>query len=258
MAVHKVPQDVEAEDKFLGPLSFKQFLFFGGALITGFLMFQIVTSGVGFLAILILPIFAVCVIMAFPWTKDQPTELWLASRIRFLLVPRKRIWDQDDVKDLVTITVPKREVHIYSDGLSQTQVKSRLNALANVIDSKGWAVKNPVVPSQTQTDRLAHGTMATTNPTAQLDEPDPYDDHSSAIAQHFESMIQESQEKHRDATREKMNQALHGGGQVIEPGTASTNASSPWFLQQGHINDAGMSKFNTTFEESLEIGRAHV
>jgi hypothetical protein len=27
MAVHKVPQDVEADDKFLGPLSFKQFLF---------------------------------------------------------------------------------------------------------------------------------------------------------------------------------------------------------------------------------------
>ena len=27
MAVYKVPQDVEAEDKLLGPFSFKQFIF---------------------------------------------------------------------------------------------------------------------------------------------------------------------------------------------------------------------------------------
>jgi len=48
MAVYKVPQDVEADDKFLGPLSFKQFLFAGGALISGYLTFLVVGSGGAF------------------------------------------------------------------------------------------------------------------------------------------------------------------------------------------------------------------
>lgn len=246
MAVHKVPQDVEAEDKFLGPLTFKQFLFFGGALITGFLMYQLVVSGVAFLVVLILPFFAICVTLAFPWTKDQPTELWLASRIRFLLVPHRRIWDQDDIKELVTITVPKREIHVFSDGLNQNQVESRLNALANVIDSKGWVMQG----GTPQTDRLANGTITNISPVSQLDADDPYDDQSSNIAQHFQSMMQDSQQRRMQNTRAMMNQAVTEQQQVVAAAQAPA-ANSPWFLQQGHFNNAGMTKFNEDFEASL-------
>lgn len=251
MAVHKVPQDVEAEDKFLGPLSFKQFLFFGGALISLFLIYQVIIIGLPFLIIAILPFLIVCVTLAFPWTKDQPTELWLASRIRFMLVQRKRIWDQDDVKELVTITVPKREAHIYSDGLSQAQVKSRLNALASVIDSKGWAVKDTTPgDAPAPTDRLVTNTSTIVNPMAQHDEPDPFDDNSSTIAQQFDTMIQKSEEKRRQSTRDMVEQALHSQGPTVSP-TQAAPANNPWFLQQSPTNDAGMSKFKPGFEDSL-------
>src|SRR5579884_3684250 len=43
---------------------------------------------------------------------------------------------------MVTITAPKYEAPVLTDGLSQTEVKSRLQALANTIDSRGWAIKN--------------------------------------------------------------------------------------------------------------------
>jgi hypothetical protein len=70
-----------------------------------------VTKGIWPVAIVFLPFFIFFTALAFPWSKDQPTEIWLASRIRFFLVPHKRIWNQTGMKDLVTITVPKREVH---------------------------------------------------------------------------------------------------------------------------------------------------
>ena len=44
MAEHKVPQDVEAEDKLIGPFSFRQFVYLMVAVGAGFLAF--VLSGV--------------------------------------------------------------------------------------------------------------------------------------------------------------------------------------------------------------------
>ena len=35
MAQYKVPQDVEAEDKLIGPFSFRQFIYLGVAVLTG-------------------------------------------------------------------------------------------------------------------------------------------------------------------------------------------------------------------------------
>jgi len=163
MAQYKVIQDVEAEDKFVGPFTFKQFLFALAAMVLGYIMFFFVSSGFGLLAIPIAPFFLGLVAFMVPWTKDQPTELFLASRIRFLFMKRKRLWDQSGVRDLVQITVPKKEVHYYSDGLPQDQVRSRMSALTTVVDSRGWAVKNVSKPS----DRLVQGATPTTQQTAE-------------------------------------------------------------------------------------------
>lgn len=204
MAVYKVIQDVEAEDKFLGPLTFKQFLLGGGAGIAGYLIFYFITREIWFMVALLLPVFLFFAILAFPWSKDQPTELWLAARIRFLLVPRTRIWDQSGAKDLVQITVPKREVHIYSDGLNQEQVRSRLNALASVVDTRGWAVKNlsTSTTNNVDSDRLIVGTsQAPSESDAILSSTvDIMDEQVNPVAKQFTSMIQQSEDKHREET----------------------------------------------------------
>lgn len=251
MAVHKVPQNVEAEDKFLGPLSFKQFLFFGGSLISAFIMYQLSVSPVPYLAVIFLPFFIVCIMLAFPWTPDQPTELWLASRIRFMLVPRKRIWDQDDVKNLVTITAPKREVHVYTDGLNQEQIRSRLAALANVIDSKGWAVKNLNVGSQTQTDRLVSTIATPQRSMKSMDVADPLDEQQSGIGQNLTAMIQQSEERRRQQTRQLVDQALHSPAPPPPPPNRQVSGD-PWFLQSTQFNSSAPANMQPTAQPSSE------
>jgi len=242
MAVYKVPQDVEAEDKFLGPLTFKQFLFGGGVIITGYIMFLMVTRGAAIFTIIILPFFLAFLALAFPWGKDQPTEIWLAGRFRYMFFPRKRIWDQSGAKDLVTITVPKREEHIYSDGLEEDEVKSRFDALASVVDSRGWAIKNIVEAQKQTTDRLAGGSVIdppVKDTSSIAHAKDVYDNVSSPLPNQFESMIQESETTRRQATLDMVDEALQSqqGQSLPQVPTASTvqPAAQPanrWFDHQ--------------------------
>ena len=228
MAVHKVPQDVEADDKFFGPLTFKQFIFGGVTLVLGYGTFYTFTNGIIPIALVLLPFFLGFGALTVPWSKDQPTEIWLASRIRFFIVPHKRIWNQSGIKDLVTITAPKREAHIYTDGLTQDQVRSRFSALASVVDTRGWAVKSalapvsPLMASPTgsmplqqpaiTSDRLvaASADSSVVERTQMVENTqDIMDDRQNPIAQQFNTLIEKSTEKHRQDTLAMIQQARH-------------------------------------------------
>lgn len=259
MAVHKVPQDVEADDKFLGPLSFKQFLFFGGMAICGYLSFLTITRVWPVSIVFIIPtlLFAV---LAFPWSKEQPTELFLASRIRFLIKPRKRIWDQSGVKDLVNITVPIREAHIYSDGLSQGEVRNRMSALATMVDSRGWAVKN-VTGRISESDRLINPvTTVPDEKTVILNSTqDIFDESSGTIAKQFDNMIEQSEQQHKSETLKLVDDARKAVAvnpdipESVKPSKKSPktpdqkNNQDFWFLhQQPQPSDPSLATFQTS------------
>ena len=142
MATYKVIQDIEAEDKLVGPLTLRQFIYACIAAVCAYLSFLAVAKGLSLLLIITIPPMSFTGFFAFPWGRDQPTEVWALAKIRFFLKPRRRIWDQSGVKDLVTVTAPKRPVQVLTDGLSPDQVQSRLVALASTLDTRGWAVKN--------------------------------------------------------------------------------------------------------------------
>jgi len=158
MATYKVIQDVEAEDKLLGPLTLRQFIYAGVTALCLWLSFLSLAKGVPFALIFFIPIALVSGFLAFPWGRDQPTEIWALARLNFILKPRKRLWNQGGQQNLVTITVPKRVEKNYTDGLSQTEVRSRLNALATTLDSRGWALQeqrqDAVQTQQSEDDRL--------------------------------------------------------------------------------------------------------
>jgi len=230
VATYKLIQDVEAEDKILGPLTLRQFVF---GLITAFLLyinFIIVTKGAAFLLVLFLPPAILTGFFAFPFKGDQPTEVWALAKIRFLFKPRLRIWNQSGVKDLVTINVPKRVIKVYTDGLSQTEVQSRLRTLADTIDSRGWAIKNVndssfVSPSVfgASEDRLIDlGSVpmqVTDDPTSPSE--DMLDVANSPIARQFADMITQTSQAHRQALVDELNN-------TTEP--VINNASTPWFM----------------------------
>lgn len=233
MATYKVIQDIEAEDHILGPLSLRQFIY---ALIAAFCFYMcyiVATKHAAFLMALFLPPGLFCAFFAFPFGQDQSTEIWALAKIRFFFKPRKRIWDQSGVKDLVTVTVPRKVEVRRTDGLSQNEVRSRLTALANTIDSRGWAVKDVdvnlysrpgLLPSDTESDRLI-GTGAIPQPVPTYDihaADDILDAQNNPIAQQFDQMINASNQAHRQQLMGLMNQSTT---QPTPP--AQTNQ---WFL----------------------------
>ena len=229
-------QDIEAEDHILGPLSLRQFIF---ALVTAFLLyinFLLFTKHVQFLMIIFLPPAVFTGFFAFPFGGDQPTEVWALAKIRFLFKPRRRIWDQSGVKELVTVTVPKKIERHLTNGLTQTEVKSRLSALANTIDSRGWAVKNVNINMyanpgsyQEASDRLIDlSTLPREVPNYDVQASDDImDEQNNPIAQQFDTMINASTQAHHQQLINQMNAATP----APVPATPAAPADY-WFLNQ--------------------------
>jgi hypothetical protein len=216
MATYKVLQDVEAEDKLVGPLTLRQFIYACIAAICLYLSFISFTKHVTFLLAIFLPIASVFAFFAFPWGKDQPTEIWALAKIRFLIKPRRRIWDQSGIKELVTVTVPKTIEHHLTNGLNQEEVVSRLQALAHTIDSRGWAIKNVNVnlataasgPQIEASDRLVAASSLPQEVVSIDVRPsdDILDEFANPIAQQFQTMITASSTAHRNQLIAQMQQ----------------------------------------------------
>jgi hypothetical protein len=208
MATYKVLQDIEAEDKLIGPLTLRQFIYAGISAVFFYLSFLVATNGAIFVVALFLPVAAVFGFLAFPWGRDQPTEVWALAKLRFMLKPRRRIWDQSGAKELVTITVPKKVAVNYTNNLSQDEVQSRLRALATTIDTRGWAIKNSGFNiSAPDSDRL----VAPTAGPKQVDDvsvtaaDDMLDEQNNAGAKRLQTMINQSSKDRRDKIVEGLN-----------------------------------------------------
>lgn len=122
-----------------------------------------------------------------------------------MIFSKKRIWDQEGIEHLVTITVPKKVEKHYSDGLSGSEVKSRLKTLANTMDTRGWIVKN-VTPgnrsfvNQDNPDRLLEiqktpedEALATIKPASDVLNTSVV----NPIAANLSSMVDEAELQHR-------------------------------------------------------------
>jgi hypothetical protein len=236
MSTYKVIQDIEAEDHILGPLTLRQFIYALIAVFFLYLSFICLTKHAAFLIIFLLPPAIFTGFLAYPFGKDQPTEVWALAKIRYLIKPHRRIWDQSGVKELVTITVPKKIEIQRTNGLSQNEVKSRLEALASTIDSRGWAIKNVNVnmyaPQTTaqlpdDSDRLI---SIESLPQAVPDydvraADDILDEKSNPLAQHMDQMISASTAAHhQDIINE-----LQAVGQPVP--AAGPGQATAWFTQ---------------------------
>lgn len=216
MATYKVIQDIEAEDKFVGPLSLKQFVFAMGGAFFGYLcVWGSANIGVWVLA-LFLPPSLFGFFMAVPWSSTQPTEVWVLAKMQFILKPKKRIWDQAGLQDLVTITAPKKIEKALTKNLSQTEVKSRLKALAETIDSRGWAVKNSTLQEAVDYDAVSDRLISADSVPQSVPEvdvnsiPDMYDISSSSKSPAFDQMIASKDEERKVQLADRMERIRRG------------------------------------------------
>jgi len=222
MAVYKVIQDIEAEDRLLGPLTFKGLIYAGIAVMCGFINVKMLQAGLPMpfklplIIIFMLPMLLFG-LLASPIGRDQPTEVWLLSRLRFFLKPRLRVWSQSGILELVTVTAPKKITHQLTKGLTQNEVNSRLQALAATLDSRGWAVKNVAVNlnnepgylADSQTDRLIESNNVVQEvPAVNVHAADDIlDADNNPTAQKFKAMMDESELKRKQALADRLNAA---------------------------------------------------
>lgn len=195
MSVYKVPQDVEAEDKLLGPFSFRQFIFLVIAIASGAMAY-----GLGVvllpLALIPLPIMLFFGALALPLRKDQPMEVYLAAVISFILKPKKRLWQPDGIEYLVEVVTPKTEEKTYGNGYSQEEVQRRLSYLSNLVDSQGWSIRGVNNPnSSMQADLYNEAQTA-----------DDFLDESGTTAQNISNLINQADIQRRQTMLQRMTQ----------------------------------------------------
>lgn len=186
MAQYKVPQDVEAEDKLIGPFSFRQFIYLGIAALG-------IVVGVGLwhlfpgLIIIPLPFVALFLVLALPLRKDQPMETYLTAVIRFYLKPRKRLWQPEGSIGLVTIVAPKTPEVQLTKSVGGTAAAAQLDYLSQVVDTQGWATRGVVSPTVSMNDDAY----------AEAQQAEDVLDENTNIARTFDSMIDKTSDKYK-------------------------------------------------------------
>lgn len=259
MATYKVLQDIEAEDKLFGPFTLKQFIFAAIAIALGFIAFRVGITGipvfikVPFILVL-LPFFIVFGFLAAPIGQDQPNDIWLFARLRFLFKPRTRIWNQDGISELVSITAPKKVETVFTKGFSQDEVQSRLQALANTVDSRGWAVKNVNTNLFGQAGYLANPSSDRLIDPSSLPQEvknvdvlpsdDILDPANNSTAQHLDQLVKRSSAEHKQQVIRQM---------AGEPTDQQPAAQDYWFMNQPAAPQMSLPQDYATFSNQQVV-----
>jgi hypothetical protein len=223
MGQYKVPQNVEAEDKILGPLTFKQFIYgligFGWAAISFGLFRWIppVMIVVGF------PPTLLFLLLAFYTRDGQNFEQILIALAGFFASSRKRLWVKENVAETYHVEPTKR-------AKEQTQrdpvkTRSELEKLSSLIDSRGWnkppePETNMVLPVTPHEDRM----VAPQTPHAP-DEPksDMLDLKRSPLAQNLAELLRQAADDVREEAVGQM--SARPARRPATPAVAATSIS---------------------------------
>lgn len=215
MAVYKVPQDVEADDKLIGPFSFRQFIYLiivALAAAAAWGLYQLFPL----LIVIPLPIILFFGALALPLRKDQPMEVYMAAMVSFYLKPRRRLWDADGLESLIEITVPKTIEYQRTKNITQSEAQQRFGYLAELVDSQGWAVRGQGVQ--------APNSAMTTDAYLEAQQTEDILDSDAPVAQNLDYMIGQSDARRHQDMMDRMRQPV---ASTPQPGTIAA-APNPY------------------------------
>lgn len=129
----KVPQNIDLEDKIVGPLTLIQFLYVISGGVSIYLLF--LTMGQSFVFwVLSVPIATIALALAFLKIQDQPLSHFIKAGLTYLTRPKVRVWQRHGinysaikaapVKQKGATVLPKRKIE-----------KSELEKIAQVLDT---------------------------------------------------------------------------------------------------------------------------
>jgi hypothetical protein len=133
---YKVPQNVEAEDQIIGPLTFKQFIYaligVGWALLS-----YAILRAIPVVAILVAaPVTILFFLLAFFRRNGQNFEQLLIAIVGFVYNTRSRVWRKDNIVE--TFRIEATPAVTEQSQVNPNEVRSELERIATLIDSRGW------------------------------------------------------------------------------------------------------------------------
>lgn len=274
MGQYKVPQNVESEDKLVGPLTMKQFIYAVIGLAWGFLIWKLFSAGgaVGILLMLvfIVPISGFMFLLAFGRREEQSFENYLIALIRFSVMPRRRTWMKDDYKGEVIVDAPPPPKPTGPTKGDLDQVRSRLEQISLVVDTRGHA-KTEAIQLPDETNRAAVFTQRVFTPpelqksllteTESLENDDIIAQSENAPqAAKVGEMLQNVEHDIRQQARDKMTDQLSDTATTVsesaaQPSQPSTdNAILKKVMDASHLSVAQMAQ--TASRGQLQAGES--
>ena len=169
MSQYKVPQDVEAEDKIIGPLTLRQFIYAIIGIMWGGLCFALFRKLIPIMIVAGAPVSLLFLLLAFYRRDGQNFEQLLVAMAGYFGQTRRRLWVKEPIVEAFQIVPPKVTAEITQR--NPTEVRSQLEQLATVIDSRGGTVGAAAAVE----DRLFLPTQPASQQPAEAEQPDKYD-----------------------------------------------------------------------------------
>ncbi|HSX14804.1 MAG TPA: PrgI family protein [Candidatus Saccharimonadales bacterium] len=139
MGQYKVPQNVEAEDKIIGALTLKQFIYTVAGVMIGLVSFLTMRKTPIVMLIIGLPPTAFFLLLGLYQRQDQPFEALFLSLVSFMTKPRKRIWIKEPIEEVFKIEAPKIVKEVTQR--DPEEVRGQLERLSQIVDTRGWSSK---------------------------------------------------------------------------------------------------------------------
>jgi hypothetical protein len=141
---YKIPQNIDVEDKILGPFTLKQFLYMMVGGVTIYVLFNIFakTDFILFLVISI-PIAIITLLLVFVKVNERPFLDFFFYYIAYLQDPKEKKWNKSTrIKEFnvtAKISDDERQKQGEMANLARKGIaRSQLSQMAIILDSKGW------------------------------------------------------------------------------------------------------------------------
>jgi hypothetical protein len=209
---YKVPQNVEAEDHILGPLTFRQFIY---ALIGFFwaaACFGLFRGVPVLMAVLGFPVSMLFFLLAFFRRDGQDFEQLLIAMVGFFAASHQRLWVKEEIAE--TFHIKPTPVAAEVTQRNPEVVRSELEKLTTLIDSRGWnmppdvqpATDPTALPSTAHEDRIVAPPPPTPHAPSEVSAKDDiFDMKHSPLAQNLAQLLNEAADDVREEAMSQMN-----------------------------------------------------
>jgi hypothetical protein len=132
-----VPQNIDLEDKVIGPLTLRQFIY----LLVGGMVDYVWYVALPFSFFLIFGLITTIIALVFAFVKvqDQPFQKFIQSFVLYLLKPKIRVWQKDAKKPHIIRANPKPNQEVQPHKIV---TKTELTRVAKMLDTHGWDTKS--------------------------------------------------------------------------------------------------------------------